>query len=344
MLRSNSSPSVFFTLCRTVLLLFVATTSWSVYAESEWPSSLIERTDRYAFYSNFWINLHHFLYAQAQRADGQPIDGGRNLSRDEFAQIDGAIDWYRDNLADRDLLMDRRMYAVKRALIGYEAHVLPEAGEVAGEHLAQLETAASIYRKYYWPRHDRQNREIVAWHLDRIRSMENQVLDRISELAQQPWPDEEIRVDLTWDANWAGAYCTTQPIHAVLTSRPGGPDNSWPPGGWLELLFHEPSHAIIDPDQSTVGKTIFQVAEQQGHLDPGQLWHAVLFLFSGTAVQEALHQAGIDHQLLMVSEGIFSRYQPEVNEGFLKYIAGDDDLLSATQATLTRISATNTQR
>ena len=325
---------------RLTIVLFFVVFSLPAQSETETPSTLIERTDRFVFHSNFWINLHHFLFEQSQLADGQPIDGGRLLSRDEFRQIDGAIDWYRDNLAKRSLLMDQRLYAVKRALIRFEQDASPEADALSSEHLAQLKAAAPVYEKYYWPRHDRQNREMVAWHRDRVRAMENQVLDRIAELAQQPWPDDLIRVDLTWDANWAGAYCTVQPIHAVITSRPGGPNNTWPPGGWLELLFHEPSHAVIDPESSTVGKTLNQLGEQLEHGDPGQLWHAVLFLFSGTAVQEALRREGMDHQLLMVSDGIFSRYQPEVNKHFAAYIAGEEDLQTAARDTLLELAET----
>ncbi|MDJ0761229.1 MAG: hypothetical protein QNJ19_17680 [Woeseiaceae bacterium] len=302
-------------------------------------ASFIERTDRYAFYSNFWINLHHFLFQQAQRKDGEPIDGGRLLSRAEFAEINGAIDWYRDKLAQRSLLMDPYLYKVKRVLTGIEETELPTADAIDADHLAQLEAAASVYRTHYWTRHDRQNREIVAWHRDRIRALEHDVLDRISSLAQEPWPDEHIRVDLTWDANWAGAYCTVEPIHAVLTSRPGGPKNTWPPGGWLELLFHEPSHALIDPDSSTVGEILRETAEQLGLDGADQLWHAVLFLFSGTAVQEALGEEGVSHELLMVSESIFSRYQPAVNDGFAAYMAGKDTLHSAARETLEKLSA-----
>lgn len=297
-------------------------------------ASLVVATERFAFHSNFWINLHHFLHRQAQRPDGAPIDGGRALSREAFQQLDGAIDWYREHLAEHSLLMNQQLYGVKRALIAFGPDQRPDAPAVTAEHLAQLEAAAPVYRRYYWARHDQQNRETVSWHLARIRALEQPVLTRIAELAQQPWPEEMIRVDLTWDANWAGAYCTTQPIHAVLTSRVGGPDNRWPPGGWLELLFHEPSHAVIDPGRSTVGRLLGEIAAEEGAADPGQLWHAVLFLFSGTAVREALALEGVEHRLLMETEDIFGRYQPAVQDGLGAYIAGEGELGAALRATV----------
>ena len=319
---------------RTLLVALLAAWSHPAYSTAEQASSFVERTDRYAFYSNFWINLHHFLFQQAQQEDGRPMAGGRLLSRDEFQKIDGAIDWYRDNFAKRSLLMDRQLYAVKRALIRFEENDLPRSDAIVEAHLAHLKAAAPVYRKHYWPRHDRQNRDVVAWHRDRIRAMENKVLDRISELAEEPWPEEIIRVDLTWDANWAGAYCTVQPLHAVLTSRTGGPRNTWPPGGWLELLFHEPSHALIDPGPSAVGETLKEESGKLGYDGADQLWHAVLFLFSGTAVQEALQQEGVAHQPMMITEKIFGGYQPAVNNGFADYISGEDDMRTAARKTL----------
>ncbi len=307
----------------TLLMIVAASLSPPVLGDDTPPSSLIQRTERFEFHSHFWLNLHHFLYRLAQQPEGSLIEGGRSLTRDEFQQLAGAINGYRETLADLDLLLDDRMYAAKRVLIGLGPEQPPHHEALDADHRAWLEAAAPVYRKHYWPRHDLQNREMVSWQLQRVREMEQPVLGRISELAQQPWPEEIIRVDLSWDSNWAGAYCTTHPIHAVITSRPGGPDNRWSPAGWLEILFHEPSHALIDPGRSTVGQLI---AERQGMEDTGQLWHAVLFLFSGVAVQEALRDDGVEHQLLMVSEGIFTRYHDALFGSSDAYVAGEEPL------------------
>ncbi len=325
-------------LCLLLLLIVVGSAPVDATGDQSSPSHILS-TERFEFHSNFWINLHHFLFQQAKRPDEQPMPGGRRLSREEFQQIDGAIDWYREHLAEHSLLMNERLYAVKRALITFGPDELTEHPALTGDHRVQLLAAAPVYRRHYWPRHDLQNHEVLFWHLQRIRTMEAPVLERIAELAQQDWPDGIIRVDLTWDANWAGAYCTTNPIHVVLTSRIGGPDNSWPPGGWMELLFHEPSHAIIDPQDSTVGKLLVEQAKARGLDSTGQLWHAVLFLFSGTAVREALERDGLDHRILMESEGIFRRDQPRVNEGMEPYMAGEtslDDALAGVVAQLER--------
>ncbi|MDH5618236.1 MAG: hypothetical protein OEZ11_06310 [Gammaproteobacteria bacterium] len=306
-------------ICIWLALLAVAP---GVQAQQADPS-LVATTDRYEFHSNFWVNLHHFLYAQAKKPDDGRLPRGRSLSREQWQAMNDAITWYREHLADRDLLLDERMYNIKRALIRYGPNDVPDHAAVTEQHRARLEAAARVYRNHYWPRHDHQNRAIWAWHESLIRALENGVLDRIADLANEPWPDGPIRVDLTWDANWAGAYCTTRPVHAVITSRQGGPDNSWPPGGWLELLFHEPSHALIDPNSSAVAKAIAAAANELDIEPPRGLWHGVLFYLSGSATREGLAAEGVEHSLLMHDEGIFSDYHAALLACMPAYLAGD---------------------
>ena len=294
--------------------------------------SLIDTTARYEFHSNFWINLHHFLFTYAKRPDDGRLPDGRAMSRAEYQAIYDAVGWYREHLADHSLLMNDRLYAVKRALIMSGPDALPDADAISDDHRTHLEAVAPYYRARYWARHDRQNRSLFAWHEARIRALEEPILDRIADLSQQPWPDGRIRVDLSWDSNWAGAYCTTQPVHAVMTSRPSGPDNDWPPGGWFELLFHEPSHALIAPDRYPVARAISAAQQALGIESSGQLWHAILFYFSGTAVREALAAEGIDHTLLMVDGGIFARYHEAVFAHLPDYVAGDQDFGDAVHA------------
>ena len=299
--------------------------------------SLIATTDRYEFHSNLWVNLHHFLYAQAKRPKDAKLPRGRSLSREQWQDMNDAITWYREHLAERDLLLDERMYNIKRALIQYGPDDVPDHAAVTEEHQARLEAAARVYRDHYWPRHDHQNRSIWAWHESLIRALENDVLDRIADLANEPWSGGPIRVDLTWDANWAGAYCTTRPIHAIITSRQGGPDNSWPPGGWLELLFHEPSHALIDPEGSAVAKAIAAAANELDMEAPRGLWHSVLFYLSGSATREGLATEGVEHSLLMHDEEIFARYHTALFASMPAYLAGDISLDEAMLKVMTEL-------
>jgi hypothetical protein len=93
-------------------------------------SSLIATTDRYEFHSNLWVNLHHFLYAQAKKPEDAKLPRGRSLSRAQWQAMNDAITWYREHLADRDLLLDERMYNIKRALIRYGPDDVPDHAAV----------------------------------------------------------------------------------------------------------------------------------------------------------------------------------------------------------------------
>lgn len=56
----NTAPRNSVQLVLICLALWVAAPA----AQAQQPDpSLVATTDRYEFHSNFWINLHHFLYA-----------------------------------------------------------------------------------------------------------------------------------------------------------------------------------------------------------------------------------------------------------------------------------------
>jgi hypothetical protein len=291
--------------------------------------SLVESTAHYEFHSHFWLNLHHYLYALGKRPPERPLESTRGLTPEEIKTLADSARWYRENLGEKDLLLDQMMYRIKRSLIQFGPDDVPQDPMISEDHQQALLAAKPIYARYFWRKHDLQNRETVAWHRDRLLKHEQGIFNRIAELAQNSWPENRIRVDLTWHANWAGAYCTVDPIHAVITSRNGGPQNTWSPLGWFELVFHEPSHALIGDDDSAVSMAIAKAADGLGVEPPGMLWHALLFYFSGSAVREALVSDGVDMELLMVSDDIFSRYHRVVFEHMPSYLEGTSTLDAA---------------
>src|SRR5689334_22793015 len=68
---------------------------------------------RFEFHSNFWINLHHFLYRLAQPA-GPPLrtpllPPSGILGVEEQQVWNEAISFYRDHVIQHDLLFDDEM-------------------------------------------------------------------------------------------------------------------------------------------------------------------------------------------------------------------------------------------
>lgn len=97
-----------------------------------------------------------------------------------------------------------------------------------------------------------------------------------------------------------------------------------------ELLFHESSHGVMG-GWSPVGQAIDSVAAALGREHRGQLWHALLFYFSGRAVQDELAALGREHTLYMVDRDVFSEVHPLLFEHVEPYVVGDLSLEEALE-------------
>lgn len=323
-----------------ITLFAIAAGMEPAFGQSTEKESSITTTDRYEFYSNFWINMHHFLYKKGEESEDRQwrevFDPAllNGMSEREREILGNAVAYYRENLIDKDLLFNDQLYWAKRALIKFEAGDVLDHEAVEAGHRQLLNETKNVYAKYFWETHDRQNRKIVSDHIALIRKIENPAFDRMAELARQPWPDEKVRVDVSYYSNWAGAYCTVTPVHAVVTSQTQGPEGSWAQYDWLELVFHEPSHAVIFPGRYAVGTELQKISNELGVEEPRGLWHAILFYFSGITVQELLKAEGIAHELMMVTGDIFSRHHAVVFEHMPAYVQGKASLEEALRGTV----------
>jgi hypothetical protein len=73
-----------------------------------------QQTPLFSFHSNAWLNLHHYVRANAR---GGPAPTG--LSEDERTQWAAGVEFYKPYVP-RDLLLDDGMVAIKYALRGAE--------------------------------------------------------------------------------------------------------------------------------------------------------------------------------------------------------------------------------
>lgn len=285
----------------------------------------IGATERFEFYSNFWINEHHFLYANADSSKDRDWDSGFSkgeldeLSNKERQVLREGIMFYRDSVISYDLLFNRGLSELKSTLINFNEEDTFEMAGFSDDLVMHLNEVKPIYQKYFWEKHRESNTKVVKEHLSFIIKYEDQIFDRISGLAQQPWEDEKVRVDVSYYANWAGAYTSTYPqTHVVITSRDEGKE-----GDWLELIFHEPSHAIISGRNYKVAELIDNVSKELNLEPPRNLWHSLLFYFSGLAVQEALANEGVDYELYMIRNDVFSRHHKTIFNHMPAYANGE---------------------
>ncbi|MBO6522471.1 MAG: hypothetical protein JJ971_01475 [Balneolaceae bacterium] len=281
-------------------------------------------TEKYEFYSNFWINQHHFLYAKASSAAKGNWDDGftenelDKLSVGEAQILKDGITFYRDSVISYSLTFNRGLTILKRTLINFDEDDVFEMDDFHDELVEHLNKVKPVYRKYFWGEHNRSNLEVVDNHLEFITTHESEIFDRISGLAQQPWREEKIRVDVTYYANWAGAYTSNNPqVHVTITSQDDGK------GDWQELIFHEPSHSIMSSRSFKAAELISKVSEQLGVEPPESLWHALLFYFSGVSVQEAFKKEGVEYELYMVRYNVFDEYHPVIFKYMPDYVQGD---------------------
>src|SRR3546814_4660780 len=101
--------------------------------------------------------------------------------------------------------------------------------------------AAPIYRKYWWPQHQRisqQWRDAVE-HL--LTAHGSTTSARMATLYQSDWPAAPVEANLTVYANSAGAYTTVEPT--CITIATGDPTYQGPAA--LEMLMHETAHGLV---------------------------------------------------------------------------------------------------
>lgn len=307
----------------------------SLPAQSEASEDLVAASERFEFHSNIWLNQHHYLFNLAKQYEEKELGEyllSHDLSEEEAAVFEEAAAYYRTSHIDNSLLFNRDLFAIKRGLIA-----TPENKEVDlegyPELTAHLRKTHPIYTTHFWPAHRSANHKVLSDNLKLVSNIENCAFGRIAELSQNQWPKHKVRVDITYLANWAGAYTTVDPItHAVIRSTDWESSNDW-----LEILFHEPGHAMISPDEDAIAENITKTANQLGIRTPRNLWHAMLFYVAGTAVKECLAEEGIEHELFMFRHGTFSRHHDALRSHMPDYVSGAATL----ERTIERMLAKN---
>lgn len=245
------------------------------------------------FHSEFWINLHHFLYRQAiLDAPGKgplpsPLTQSdlaqlQQLSPEERAKWETAVSYYKTSMVDRDLLFDQEMCAIKNTL--EDADSSPDLANIqmSAELKQALLTAAPIYKKYWWTEHNTQNQQWVNQVKPLVKEFGPGISEALIRIYDSPWPQYPVRVDVVAYANWTGAYTTLEPTRSTISST--NPANQGTAA--LEVIFHETSHGMMDKVMDAFRVAEANVNAHGGKYHTGSLWHAVLFYTAGELVAE----------------------------------------------------------
>jgi len=246
-----------------------------------------EARPRFVFQSHFWVNLHHFLRAEARRRERgvEPLQQLAPLAREEREAWTRALDVYRP-LAQRSLLFDENMVAIHVALAAADGEETPEL--VGFELAAALDDAAPIFRAHLWSARARANDEWIARTRPTVERLAAEVTEALAAAHELAWPAEPILVDVTPETGPNLAYTTNRapPGFAGLTAIDPSVAGGSPAA--VECVFHEAAHVL----DATLVRWVEEESARQGRATPRDLWHAILFYTAGELSRRALGQAG----------------------------------------------------
>jgi hypothetical protein len=277
--------------------------SLSVFARSESDSSAATvhaktRDPRpiaiFIFHTNeFWLNLHHFLYvlgraenkerdAAREAVAGAPADeaiGIAKLSATEQTIWREAVASYAAGTSKKDIVFDAPLPALTHALAQAGDAKSLTGSKVDPTTAVILERVAPIYRKAWWKKHARANRnwqKTVQALVDRHGAA---VLAFITGAYQLPWPAAGFPVHVSAYSNWAGAYSTDGNLLVLSSQHP-----STQADYGLETIFHEGMHQWDDQ--------VFDILRDQAlkvnKFFPRALQHSLIFFTAGAAVRRVL--------------------------------------------------------
>lgn len=293
--------------------------------------SLVVSTPEATFYSDFWLNLHDYLYGRVR--EELPEEGAdciAALSDAERGAWRTAEAFYEAEMPDRHHRRDPLIRAIRHRL----AETATEHDPLADSALEILAAAAPAYRACLWDIHDARNRDRIG-ELLRVVVSHGPALRRYLERAyRSDWP-AGIVVDVAPYAAFANTSGGRgMEPHMMLS-------NSDPRLlGWsgLEILFHEGSHAMFGAGHGEVASAFRRASEALGVEQPGQLWHALSFHTSGRIVQEMAAAEGDEYTPYYLRRGIFTDFAAVFDEHWNPYLYGETTMDDAAHAVLRALS------
>lgn len=269
-------------LVRTAAVLVLVAASSPVNAQTN-PAPSASRL--FEMQSNFWVNLHHFLYARARASRG--LDATRpsvtsalsdtagigRLGADVRRAFDESLDYYARTLADRDILFDSAFVFGNMRLSNARGDALPPDAGLDALHGRVLRQAAPAYRAVWWARHDSANRAWISAVRPLLAQHGDSAMAWLARVFDTRLPNAAVRVDVSAYANWAGAYTTDDPDHITIASL--NPDNHGTAA--FEMLFHEVLHTMDD----RLFEQFRAAAAAQGKRMPRNPTHSMIFYSAG---------------------------------------------------------------
>ena len=289
---------------------------------------------RFDYHSGFLMNLHHTLYKLARR----PKEAEAFLARAtpaEATDLQAALSFYRDHYAERELLFDEPMPAIKRALsVDDDARRDPHGLALPPGLLDALARAAPPYARLAWAQDDAVNRAWIARTRELDARYGGTVQAAVEHGLMAGFPARPVRVDLVLDTGKRqGGYTDTQIV--IPAGRPSYQDLAG-----FEMLYHEAAHV---ESSDRLEKAIAARAAVRGRDLETELWHALHFYTVGAAVTSAVAGDQLQYVQYAERQGLFagpwSSYVPSIDADWKPYLAGREAWQEAIDHMVERLPA-----
>ena len=297
----------------------------------------VARVGPYSFHSSFWVSLHQTLMHFATTKSAVDLTG---LTAEERQEWKAAVDIYKANNPGGMITFERPMRITHDVLTAVADDVT--ATSLRDPLGPALLKAAPIYRRRFWSADDRANRFWIAYASAMVRDAGDEIAAAHAKAYGLPWP-EAVRVDAAPYAVPFGAYTMMGQlagVHETIATRDEG--NSGLTA--LEVVHHEASHALVDPNNGPVAEAIRKHAERLGIKQPPDLWHAILFSTSSELTRRALAARGLKNYVGN-DDDLYKRVWPRYREPIEKFwIAHLDGKLTLDEAIGKIVEAVPTPR
>ena len=308
--------------------------------------AVVAATPDYTFHSDFWLNLHHYLYGIAgggpdERAgfDAEAVACFEALPEEQAAAWQAAEAYYHEHMGERHHRTDPLMRSLRYMMANLAATYDPAPQQA--DVLALLGDAAPAYRACLWEMHDQRNRKRIAELIGLLAVYGPALQAELSRHYQEAWP-EALMVDVASYSDFAGmntASGRTIPSHMMLASTE--PDLEAFKG--LEMVLHEATHAIFGARWGTVTEHLLAACEALGVDPPRNLWHALSFYTAGEVVARVARAAGDESfEPYAKRTGMFDRpyrgYLEPIEQHWQPYLDGAVDLPTALSNVVAVIS------
>lgn len=248
----------------------------------------------FRFQSNFWMNLHHALFREGalrRAGDTRPAPGRPAplaapwLTEGERRAWNNAVNYYAKEFAGRRLVFDERLVRINNVLSGQPNPTKLHAPALPPEIAHTLEQAAPVYRRQWWPAHDKANRAWIASMKPVVEKTGPEVRAQLEKLFKRRWP-APLTVDVTYFVAEVGfAYTTEHPGHTTIASSQ--PTLQGLDG--VETIFHEGTHTLTGEVEAALN-----VECRAQSKACGDLWHALQFFTVGEVVKRRLRKDGVN--------------------------------------------------